>query len=99
MRTISCILTLVSLLSLTACSSSSSAPAGGDEDTGPAAPTTIADDLGKSCSAGCDKDLCIVTGYPGCSTGDCLLDARGGLASIDTYCTSDCRAVACPDGY
>ncbi len=64
-------------------------------------PTSIAADLGKFCNAGCDAKsaTCLVRSHPSCSTGDCILDARGGLTKMDSYCTSACNGLACPTGY
>lgn len=89
-------LCLIQLLLFGACSSTSSSGAS-TQDSG--APSTVPPDVGKSCSAGCNADLCIVTSYPNCASGDCLVDARGGLTNIDAYCTGDCTAAACPTGF
>lgn len=75
-------------------SSSGSAPSTDSSTT-----TELPGDVGKSCSAGCDKELCIVTQNPSCLSGDCLFDGRGGLANLDSYCTGDCRAASCPSGF
>ena len=82
-----------------ACSPSVQLPPIGDGPPDAVAPTTIPNDVGKICSAGCDTDLCIVTSYPDCASGDCLVDSRGGLSSTDAYCTGDCTNAACPVGF
>lgn len=88
-------------LTAVACSSGSQSTTGGGGNVvaDAAAPTELPADVGKSCSAGCDKDLCVVTSQPNCLSGDCLLDARGGLTALDSYCTGDCRAASCPTGF
>lgn len=58
------------------------------------------DDLGGVCTnVGCGGDLCGIRIPDQCPRKLCLVDVRGGLSSMETYCTAECSAGACPPGW